>query len=82
LKEIKMAQIYFHYSGAEGMQIDRHGSDTDDPLQACEDALRTVQMLIATATLEDWRHWVLHISDEEGARLFDIPFSTLLGKPH
>jgi len=32
--------------------------------------------------MEDWRGWVLHVSDESGEEIFNLPFDSLLGKPH
>jgi len=31
---------------------------------------------------EDWRDWVLHVSDDIGEEIFCLPFASLLGKPH
>jgi hypothetical protein len=31
---------------------------------------------------EDWRNWVLHVSDALGDEIFALPFASLLGKPH
>ena len=33
-------------------------------------------------SLEDWRDWVLHVSDDQGDELFVVPFTFVLGKPH
>jgi hypothetical protein len=31
---------------------------------------------------EDWREWILHVSDGDGEEIFEMPFSSLLGRPH
>jgi hypothetical protein len=41
-----------------------------------------VRLLIATASLEDWRDWALHVSDDAGDVIFVLPFAFVLGKPH
>jgi hypothetical protein len=41
-----------------------------------------VRSLIMTLTLEDWRAWVLHVTDDDGEEIFSVPFTSQLGKPH
>jgi hypothetical protein len=41
-----------------------------------------VQSFTKTDSLEDWRDWVLHVSDDLGDELFVVPFVFVLGKPH
>jgi hypothetical protein len=74
--------VYFHYSNARGMLINRSGTAVGDLVEACEHADRMVRSLILTASAEDWRGWVLHVTDNEGDEIFDVPFATVLGKPH
>jgi hypothetical protein len=31
---------------------------------------------------EDWRDWVVHVSDDFDDEILEIPFSSVLGKPH
>ena len=31
---------------------------------------------------EDWRDWVVHVSDDSDDELFVLPFVFVLGKPH
>jgi hypothetical protein len=45
-------------------------------------ARRPVRSLIAAASLEDWRDWALHVSNEAGDVIFVLPFGFVLGKPH
>jgi hypothetical protein len=77
-----MADLHFHYSNARGVLIDRSGTSIDDLIEAREHADRVVRSLIMSASAEDWRGWVLHVADKEGNELFDVPFVTMLGKPH
>lgn len=77
-----MAQIYFHCSTAEGVLIDRSGAALGDLAEAREHAALVVQSLIKAPSLEDWRGWVLHVSDNSGDEIFIVPFASVLGKPH
>jgi hypothetical protein len=77
-----MAQVYFHCSNARGVLKDRCGTSVSDLIEACEKATSRVRSLIAAASLEDWRDWVLHVSDEVGDEIFVLPFAFVLGKPH
>jgi hypothetical protein len=77
-----MAQLYFHCSNAKQMLVDRLGSDVEDLTEAGEHAVGVVRRFISTPGLEDWREWVVHVSDEEGEEIFELPFSSLVGKPH
>lgn len=77
-----MTNVYFHYSNARGMLIDQSGTAVDDLVEACEHADRVVRSLIMTASAEDWRGWVLHVTDNDGDEIFDVPFATVLGKLH
>ncbi|WP_372482593.1 DUF6894 family protein [Bradyrhizobium ivorense] len=31
---------------------------------------------------EDWRSWIIHVTDDLGEELFVVPFAFVLGKPH
>jgi hypothetical protein len=77
-----MAQFYFDCSSATDVLLDRRGRRIDDLAEARAHAARLVQDLISAPGHEDWRDWVMHVSDEEGVEIFDVPFSSLLGKPH
>ena len=41
-----------------------------------------VRSLIMAANAEDWRDWVLHVSDDLGEEIFVMPFASQLGKLH
>lgn len=77
-----MAQVYFHCSNPIGVAIDRCGSAVADLVEAREHAALVVRALIMTPVLEDWRDWVLHVTDQDGEEIFDVPFASMLGRPH
>ncbi len=77
-----MTDVYFHYSSGRGVLIDRSGIAVSDLLEARERAVCAVRSLIMTASAEDWRGWVLHVTDNDGDEILDVPFVTVLGKPH
>jgi hypothetical protein len=62
--------------------IDRCGADVGDLAEARDHASRVVQSFIAAPSQEDWRNWVLHVSDDLGDEIFVVPFASVLGKPH
>ena len=49
---------------------------------ARDDATGFVQSFTSERSLEDWRDWVLHVSDDQGDALFVVPFAFVLGKSH
>ena len=81
-EDATMAQVYFHCSNAQGVVLDRRGSDVEDLIEVREHAARIVRTLLAHPGPEDWRDWVLHISDADGEEILLLPFSTLMGRVH
>ena len=77
-----MTDIYFHFSNTRGVLIDRSGTAVDDLDDIRERAVCAVRSLIMTPSSEDWRGWILHVTDHDGDEIFDMPFAALLGKPH
>ena len=77
-----MAQVYFHCSNARQAMIDQCGAAVDDLAGAREHAALVMRSLIMAPTEEDWRGWVLHVSDDLGDEIFTVPFASMLGKPH
>ncbi len=77
-----MAQVYFHCTNTEGVWIDRRGAAVGDLAEAREHAALVVRSLIMAPTQEDWRDWVMHVSDDLDEEIFSVPFASLLGKPH
>ena len=77
-----MTQVYFHCSNARGVLVDRTGAAVDDLAEARDHAACVVRSLTMTQSAEDWRSWILHVSDDLGDELFVVPFALVLGKPH
>ncbi|MDH2384947.1 hypothetical protein [Bradyrhizobium sp. CER78] len=77
-----MTQVYFHRSNTKKVFLDHHGAVVKDLAEARDHATRLVQSFTNERSLEDWRDWVLHVSDSQGDELFVIPFTFVLGKPH
>ena len=77
-----MVQVYFHCSNTRSVLRDRRGAFVSDLFEACEEAISRVRSLIASTRVEDWRDWVLHVSDEAGDEIFVLPFAFVLGRPH
>ena len=77
-----MTQVYFHCSNTKNVFVDRRGAMVDDLAEARDHATSVVQSLTKTSSLEDWRDWALHVSDDQGDELFVVPFAFVLGKPN
>ena len=77
-----MTQVYFHCSHTQGVLIDRRGTTVADLIEAREQAATVVQSLIAAPSLEDWRGWFLHLTDDAGEEILLLPFASLIGKSH
>jgi uncharacterized protein DUF6894 len=77
-----MVQVYFHCSNTEGMLVDRHGAAVSNLTEARDRAAQIMRSMIMVPGDEDWRDWVLHVSDDDGEEIFDLPFTSMLGKPH
>ncbi len=77
-----MAQVYFHCSSTRGIIRDAHGVDVESISEAPALATCFVRALVAAPGREDWRSWVLHVSNAQGDEIFVMPFATVLGRPH
>jgi Domain of unknown function (DUF6894) len=77
-----MAQVYFHCSSAQAALIDRSGAAVDDMAEARDHAALVMRSLVMAPGPEDWRGWILHVSDDDGEEIFTVPFASVLGKPH
>ncbi|WP_027555551.1 hypothetical protein [Bradyrhizobium sp. Cp5.3] len=77
-----MTQVYFHFSNTKKVFVDRRGAVVNDLAEAHDYAARVVQSLTSQRSLEDWRDWVLHVSDDQGDELFVVPFTFVLGEPN
>ena len=76
-----MTEVYFHCSDAEHIIVDRRGVAMD-LREAREHAERMVHSFVMTANTEDWRNWVVHVTDDLGEELFALPFTYVLGQVH
>jgi hypothetical protein len=77
-----MAQVYFHCSSTQDVLIDRRGAVVDDLTEICNHATLVIHSLITAPGPEDWREWVLYVSDDDGEEIFCTPFSAVLGRLH
>lgn len=77
-----MGQVYFHCINNQDLWVDRRGAAIGDLAEAKDYAAQVVRSLIMAPGPEDWRGWVLHVSDEIGEEIYTIPFASVLGKPH
>ena len=77
-----MTQVYFQRSTTKKIFLDHHEAVVNDLAEARDHATRLVQSFTSERSLEDWRDWVLHVSDDQGDELFVVPFVFVLGKPH
>ncbi|WP_050421714.1 DUF6894 family protein [Bradyrhizobium tropiciagri] len=77
-----MTQVFFHCSNPKKVFLDPRGAEVDDIAEARDLATRVVRSVTSERTLEDWRDWVVHVSDDQGDELFVMPFTLVLGKPH
>ncbi len=77
-----MSRMYFHCANDRGALIDPVGIELGGLAEACDHAGKVVQALIGTPTMEDWRGWTLHVTDDHGDDLFELPFASALSKPH
>ena len=77
-----MSRLYFHCSNDRDTWVDATGTELRNLAEACRHATHLMRTLIAEPTLEDWRAWTLHVSDDDGEHVLSLPFASALGKPH
>jgi uncharacterized protein DUF6894 len=77
-----MTQLYFHCSNTDRVLIDPRGAAVGDLAEACEHAEAVMRALVMAPGAEDWRGWVLHVSDDSGDELFEVPFTSVVGRLH
>jgi hypothetical protein len=77
-----MTQVYFHCSNTKKVFVDYRGAVVADLAEARDHATRVVESVTCEGSLDDWRDWVLHVSDDRGDELFIVPFTFVLGKAH
>jgi len=77
-----MTQISFHYSTGRGVLHARSDEQVEGLLEARECGERAIRALIASPNQEDWRNWILYVSDELGEVILEMPFASILGRLH
>jgi hypothetical protein len=77
-----MTQVYFHCSSSREVRVDPFGAAVSDLAEARDYAACVARSLIMEMSAEDWRDWVVHVSDDLNDEIFAVPFSSVLGKPH
>jgi hypothetical protein len=77
-----MAQVFFHCSNAGRVLLNCCDAEVEDLTEAREQAAMVVRSLLAVPGPEDWRGWMLHISDDLGEELFSLPFASVMGRLH
>ena len=77
-----MAHVYFHCSNTGCALLSYGEAQVADLTEAREQAARMVRALIGAPGPEDWRQWMLHVSDDLGEELFALPFKSVMGRLH
>ena len=75
-----MTQVYFHCSSSRGVRTHRFGQAVSDLAEARDRAACIIRSLIMERGAEDWRKWVVRVSDDLDDELFVLPFAFVLGK--
>ncbi|KJC35382.1 hypothetical protein UP10_16210 [Bradyrhizobium sp. LTSPM299] len=76
-----MTALYFHCSDDEHVLVDRTGAAMNLS-EAREHAERLVRTYVMIPSAEDWRNWILHVTDDLGDEVFELPFAAVLGQLH
>jgi len=82
VKETNMTQVYFHCSNSREVRVDQFGAVVSSLAEARDRAACVVRSLIMEQSTEDWRDWVVHVSDDFDEEIFEVSFSSVLGKPN
>ena len=77
-----MAQFYFHCSNSQTMLVDQRGTAVRDLIEARDHAASVVWSLAMLRGPQDLRDWVVHVSDDFDDEIFEVSFSSVLGKPN
>src|SRR4051794_31448114 len=60
----KMAQVYFHCSSSREVRVDQSGAAVSSLAEARDYAACVVRSMIMEESAQDWRDWVVHVSDD------------------
>jgi hypothetical protein len=77
-----MAQVFLHCSNNEGVWVECRGAAFGNLAETREQAALVVRSLLMAPSAEDWRGWVLHVTDDLGEEISAMSFASVLGKPH
>jgi hypothetical protein len=77
-----MTQVYFHCSNSREVRVDQLGIVVSDLAEARDYAACVVRSMIMETSAQDWRDWVVHVSDDFDDEIFEVSFTSVLGKPH
>jgi hypothetical protein len=77
-----MTQLYFHCSNSQSVVLDQRGTAVEDLKEARDHATGLARSMSMRHGAEDWRGWIVHVTDNLGEELFVVPFAFVLGKPH
>ena len=77
-----MRQVYFHCSSSREVRVDQFGAAVNSLAEARDRAACVVRSLIMEESAEDWRDWVVHVSDDFDDEIFEVSFVSVLGKPN
>ena len=82
MAQVDLRQVYFHCSNSREVRVDQFGAVVSSLAEARDRAACVVRSLIMEESAEDWRDWVVHVSDDFDDEIFEISFSSVLGKPN
>jgi Domain of unknown function (DUF6894) len=77
-----MAHYFFHCSGGQEVLVDHNGDEVENLTEARDRAFRVVSWLAATPGGQDWRNWTVHVSNDDGVEVLQVPFALVLGRAH
>lgn len=77
-----MARVCFRCSDNDRMLPNRCEIEADDLAEVHEQAAVIMQTLLSSPGPEDWRAWVLHVSDDLDDEILAVPFSSVIGPLH
>ena len=82
MTQIDSRQVYFHCSSSREVRVDQFGAVVSNLAEARDRAACVVRSLIMEESAEDWRDWVVHVSDDFDDEIFEVSFVSVLGKPN
>jgi len=77
----KMPAVFFHCSDDKHVILDRTGVAMD-LAEAWVHAEQLARSFVMTPSAEDWRNWAVHVTDDIGTEIFELPFTAVLGELH